>query len=126
MLDLDVLERNLSTMADYCRVHGKTLRPHAKTHKSTRIAALQAKHGAIGICAATLREAAAMIASGVRGVLVTSPMVGEGQTQRRGAASSRTLDKNVLFVTDSLIWRQGACWRQDFKKVAAIREGTRV
>jgi len=101
VLDLDVLERNLRTMADYCRVHGRTLRPHAKTHKSTRIAALQAKHGAIGICAATMREAAAMIASGVRGVLVTSPMVGAAKLD--AAAQLLALDKNVMFVTDSLI-----------------------
>jgi 3-hydroxy-D-aspartate aldolase len=101
VLDLDVLERNVGTMADYCRVHGTTLRPHAKTHKSTRIAALQAKHGAIGICAATMREAAAMVAAGVRGVLITSPMVGEAKLS--AAVQLLALDKDVMFVADGLI-----------------------
>jgi 3-hydroxy-D-aspartate aldolase len=101
VLDLDVLERNLQTMADYCRVHQRTLRPHAKTHKSARIAALQAKHGAVGICVATIREAQVMVASGVRGVLVTSPMVGEAKLD--AVTALLECDKEVMFVIDSLV-----------------------
>ena len=101
VLDLDALERNLKAMADYCRTHRRTLRPHGKTHKSARIAALQAKHDAAGICCATMREAQVMVAAGVRGVLITSPMVGEAKLDAAAALLER--DPKVMFVIDSLV-----------------------
>jgi D-serine deaminase-like pyridoxal phosphate-dependent protein len=100
VLDLDAFEHNLDTMANYCRVHRTTLRPHAKSHKSVHIAALQAKRGAVGICVATMREAQVMVAAGVRGVLITSPMVGEAKLDALVALLRR--DGNVMFVVDSL------------------------
>lgn len=100
ILDLDALEKNLKTMADYCRAHGKSLRPHAKTHKSTTIASLQAKHGATGTCVATMREAEVMAAAGVRGLLITSPVVGEAKF--RAAIDLLQNDSDVMFVVDSL------------------------
>jgi 3-hydroxy-D-aspartate aldolase len=100
VLDLDALETNLKAMAAYCRVYQRTLRPHAKTHKSARIAALQAQHGAAGICVATMREAQVMVAAGIRGVLVTSPMVGEAKLDAVAALLQR--DRGVMFVIDSL------------------------
>jgi 3-hydroxy-D-aspartate aldolase len=77
------------------------LRPHAKSHKSVHIAALQAKRGAVGICVATMREAQAMVAAGVRGVLITSPMVGEAKLDALAALLQR--DRNVMAVVDSVV-----------------------
>ena len=57
LLDLDVLERNLSRMADRCSSLGVTLRPHIKTHKCLEIAARQRDLGARGITVSTLHEA---------------------------------------------------------------------
>jgi 3-hydroxy-D-aspartate aldolase len=74
-IDLDVMERNIATMAEVCRTRRVALRPHAKTHKSVNIAALQIAAGAIGICCATAGEAEVMVAGGIKGVLVTSPQV---------------------------------------------------
>jgi len=62
-------------MAEFCRDKRIALRPHAKTHKSVRIAELQIAAGAIGICCATIGEAEIMVAGGIRGVHVTSPQV---------------------------------------------------
>jgi D-serine deaminase-like pyridoxal phosphate-dependent protein len=101
VLDLDAFEHNLNTMSNYCRVHGTTLRPHAKSHKSARIAALQAKRGAVGICVATMREAQVMIAAGIRGVLITSPMVGEAKLDALTALLQR--DPSVMVVVDSVV-----------------------
>ena len=42
VLDLDRLEANIAKMAAHARRVGLALRPHAKTHKSLRIARLQA------------------------------------------------------------------------------------
>jgi 3-hydroxy-D-aspartate aldolase len=74
-IDLDEMERNIATMAEFCRGKGVALRPHAKTHKSVNIAAKQIAAGAIGICCATIGEAEIMVAGGIKGVLVTSPQV---------------------------------------------------
>jgi 3-hydroxy-D-aspartate aldolase len=100
VLDLDAFEYNLDVMAEYCRRHKTRLRPHAKSHKSVRIAQLQAERGAVGICAATMREAAAMVAAGVRGVLITSPMVGSAKLD--AVAALLRLDGSVMLVLDSL------------------------
>ena len=76
ILDVDGLEYNLEVMMKLCKKAKLALRPHAKTHKSSRIAKLQIESGAVGICVATLREATAMAEAGVPGVLLTSPVVG--------------------------------------------------
>ncbi len=74
-VDLDAMERNIAAMAELCRNKGVALRPHAKTHKSVRIAERQIAAGAVGICCATIGEAEVMVAGGIKGVLVTSPQV---------------------------------------------------
>ncbi len=77
ILDLDALEHNISRMAELCALHGVALRPHAKTHKSVRIARMQLAAGAVGICAATVREARVMAAADVSNIHLSSPLVGE-------------------------------------------------
>lgn len=56
VVDLDILAQNLDRMAAYCAVHGLQLRPHVKTHKSTRVAAEQLRLGAAGLSCATPHE----------------------------------------------------------------------
>jgi D-serine deaminase-like pyridoxal phosphate-dependent protein len=41
VVDLDVLERNIASMADRARAAGIRLRPHAKTHKCPEIGRFQ-------------------------------------------------------------------------------------
>lgn len=65
VLDLDVLERNLSRMAERCRELGVALRPHAKTHKCVEVGRRQVELGAVGLTVATLPEARAFAAAGV-------------------------------------------------------------
>jgi len=75
LVDRDALQRNIAAMAAHARAVGVALRPHAKTHKSVRIAELQVAAGALGICCATLGEAEVMVAGGIPGVHITSPQV---------------------------------------------------
>ncbi|HXP31623.1 MAG TPA: DSD1 family PLP-dependent enzyme [Stellaceae bacterium] len=75
LIDRDALLRNIGAMAAHAKGAGVALRPHAKTHKSLRIAALQVAEGALGICCATIGEAEIMIAGGIPGVHITSPQV---------------------------------------------------
>ena len=77
VLDLDALEHNIKAMADFCAAGRIALRPHVKTHKSVRVAKMQIEAGANGICAATLREAWAMVGAGITDIHLTSPLLGE-------------------------------------------------
>ncbi len=89
ILDLDALERNIAAMAAAARAAGVALRPHAKTHKSVRIAEMQVVAGALGICCATLGEAETMVDGGLPGVHITSPMVTPPKIARLMALNKR-------------------------------------
>ncbi len=67
-------------MADVMRRCGKALRPHVKAHKSPHIARLQMSAGAVGICAATVWEAAVMARFGIEDILVANQVVGREKT----------------------------------------------
>lgn len=82
ILDLDACESNIGAMADYANKHSVDMRPHAKTHKTPEIAKRQIAAGAVGICCATIREAEAMSAAGIGGILITSECVGPNKMAR--------------------------------------------
>lgn len=63
LLDADVFEANLATMA--AAVPGERLRPHVKAHKCTALAAAQARHGHHTFTCATPREVVGMADAGV-------------------------------------------------------------
>lgn len=91
-IDLDAMKRNIATMAEFCGNKGIALRPHAKTHKSVRIAERQIAAGAIGICCATIGEAEIMVAGGIKGVHVTSPQVTPSKVARVVALNLAAVD----------------------------------
>ena len=53
---------------------GMRLRPHAKTHKSPRVAALQIERGAVGICCAKLGEAEVFADDGIADIRLPYPL----------------------------------------------------
>ena len=57
VVDEEILEQNIQTMQTYLSSLGKQLRPHAKTHKCSRIAQKQIEAGCRGICVAKMSEA---------------------------------------------------------------------
>ncbi len=86
VIDLDILEGNLSRMQGYLNEKGIALRAHTKMHKCPIIACRQVEHGAVGVCAAKISEAEVMCASGIEDVLVTSPIVSPEKIRRFVAA----------------------------------------
>ncbi len=82
LLDLDAFEANIGRMSRHAVTAGLNLRPHAKTHKCSEIARRQLGAGAVGVCTATIREAEAMAAAGINGLLLTSEMVGVNKIHR--------------------------------------------
>lgn len=81
LVDVDRMEANLRRAAEYCRAHGLAWRPHAKTHKTPELAALQMELGAVGVTVATPREAEVM-ATAVDDVLLAYPPFGASKLER--------------------------------------------
>lgn len=101
LVDLDMFESNVKVMAEHCRKSGRGFRPHAKTHKCPEIAKRQMAAGALGICAATVPEAEALVAAGITGVLLTSPIVEPAKIARMIALVKRETT-TMLSVGDPL------------------------
>jgi D-serine deaminase-like pyridoxal phosphate-dependent protein len=89
VVDLDVMERNLSQMAEYCHRHHLRLRPHTKTHKIPELAKKQIKSGAVGITVAKLGEAEVMVKAGLDDLLIAYPLVGPTKTHRLADLAQR-------------------------------------
>jgi D-serine deaminase-like pyridoxal phosphate-dependent protein len=76
-------------MAAFARDAGVALRPHAKTHKSPRIARKQLDAGAIGITCQKLGEAEVMAEAGIEGLLIANQIVGPTKIGRLVELSRR-------------------------------------
>lgn len=63
VVDADVFERNIATMA--AALPGRRLRPHVKAHKCAALAARQAAAGHTAFTCATIREVEGMAAAGL-------------------------------------------------------------
>lgn len=74
LIDGQIVQHNITRLADYCQQHSLILRPHTKTHKSLRIAQLQIGSGAEGLTVAKPGEARSMAALGAE-LLVAYPAV---------------------------------------------------
>lgn len=104
LLDLDLFEANIAKMAAHAKAAKLNLRPHGKTHKCPEVAHRQLKAGAIGLCVATIREAEAMAAAGVKGLLITSELVGKPKIERLIKLVRRAPD--TMTVVDNLAHAQ--------------------
>ena len=98
VVDIDLFEKNLKTMADYGKAAGIQLRPHVKVHKSVDIAKRQMALGAIGVTAATIAESELMSRGGIRGVLWTKQPASDNNVMR--AVQLSKADPTFLFVVD--------------------------
>jgi D-serine deaminase-like pyridoxal phosphate-dependent protein len=81
-VDLDRVEANIGRAAAYAADHGLGLHPHAKTHKTLEIAALQRRAGARGITVAKSREAEIYAEAGLGPILAHYPPVGRPKVER--------------------------------------------
>ena len=81
-VDLDKMEKNISTMQSALKASRIPSRPHSKTHKCAAIAKYQLATGSIGICCAKLSEAEAMVANGVDKILMTTSNPSKNKIKR--------------------------------------------
>ena len=98
LLDLDAFEWNIAKMAGHLKSRGKGFRPHGKTHKCPEIARALVRAGAVGSCVAKLSEAEVFAQHGIKGLLVTTQVVGRRKIERAVALAGRAPD--TIFVVD--------------------------
>jgi D-serine deaminase-like pyridoxal phosphate-dependent protein len=116
IVDLDLFERNLETMAAFFRDRPCGLRPHFKAHRTPEISRRQLQAGAIGITCAKLGEAEHLVDEGITSVLLANEVAGEAKIARLVQLSKRS---DVIAVVDC---RQTAA----AISVRATHEGVRV
>lgn len=81
-VDLDLMEKNIETMASFIRQAGVNWRPHTKGIKIPAIAHKMIVAGAIGVTCAKISEAEVMAAAGIRDILVANQVVTETKISR--------------------------------------------
>lgn len=94
IVDLDAFERNVKRMREFAEKMGVRHRAHAKTHKSADIARIQMElGGAVGVCCQKVSEAEAIVAGGIKDVLVSNQVVDPKKIDRLAqlAGKARTL-----------------------------------
>ncbi len=100
IVDLDAFERNVALMGDFIKQKGIRHRAHAKTHKSADIALYQIEHGgACGVCCQKVAEAEALVAGGVKDVLVSNQVVDPKKIDR---LAQMARNARVLVCVDDL------------------------
>lgn len=89
VIDLDAMQRNLARMADAARAHGLRLRPHAKMHRCSAVAALQVQAGAVGVCVQKTGEAEAMADGGIGDIYISNEVIAPAKLERVAALAKR-------------------------------------
>ena len=82
LMDLDAMDYNLATMAQFSREHKVSVRPHFKNHSILPLAARQVDAGAIGITVARVRHAEALVQHGIQSILIANEIVDEPRIKR--------------------------------------------
>lgn len=90
LIDLDIMERNLRQMAEYCSANGLRLRPHTKTHKTPAVGRRQLDAGAIGLTVAKVGEAEVMLGAEPPSLLVAYPVIGKCKLARLSQVARQT------------------------------------
>lgn len=116
LLDMDAFEHNVTRMATHARDRKRSLRPHGKTHKCPEIARRLVQAGSVGACGAKLSEAEVFGQHGIRGLLVTTSVVGKYKLER--AIRLAKLAPDTMFVTDNT---QNAADLNDAARAAGLK-----
>lgn len=103
LVDLDAMETNLQSMAEFFRARRVKHRPHFKNHKAPLLALKQMEAGAIGMTCANLQEAEVLVNHGIRSILIASEIAGSDMI-RKFADLSRHADL-IVAVDDELVIR---------------------
>lgn len=82
IVDLDIMEENITKLFRLLKPTGVDVRPHLKTTKSPMLARKLIEAGAKGGCVAKISEAEIMVASGIEDIFITCEIVGAPKVSR--------------------------------------------
>ena len=99
LLDMEAFEWNIAKMSTSLKSAGRTFRPHGKSHKCPEIAKALMNAGAVGSCTAKLSEAEVFAAHGIKGLLVTTAVIGKAKIDR--AVQLAAKQRDTIFVVDN-------------------------
>jgi D-serine deaminase-like pyridoxal phosphate-dependent protein len=108
--DLDIIERNLTEMADHCREIGISFRAHTKAHKIPELAHWQLRSGSNGILCQKIGEAEQMVAAGIDDILIPYNIVGAPKLQRLSRLARRA---TITVAADSETTLRGLAAQAD-------------
>ncbi len=101
IIDLPLMEANITKLMEAFQGKNVSVRPHLKTVKSPELAHILLRAGAIGGCVAKVSEAEVMARAGIEDLLITSEIVGKPKLARLVELVRQ--HPRVKVVVDSLI-----------------------
>jgi D-serine deaminase-like pyridoxal phosphate-dependent protein len=102
VVDLDILESNISRLQSYLTEHNIANRPHMKTHKIPAIAQMQIDAGAIGITCQKIGEAEVMADAGIKDIFLPYNIIGESKLERLMSLAKR-IDLSVTADSEFVV-----------------------
>jgi len=85
VIDLNIVEGNITHLQTLCDNAKLANRPHIKTHKSPFLALRQMEAGAIGITCQKLGEAEVMARAGIKDILIATNIIGAARSGKLAA-----------------------------------------
>lgn len=92
VIDVDIMDANIASMAQHAAAHGYEVRPVAKIHKSIEITRRQVEAGGRGPCCATLAEVEVMVDAGFSDVMLFTSVVTAPKLDRLARINARAED----------------------------------
>ncbi|MBQ9988435.1 MAG: DSD1 family PLP-dependent enzyme [Clostridia bacterium] len=90
LVDMEAIEHNIATMADFLADKQCKLRPHFKTVKVPDLSLMQLAAGAKGITCAKLSEAEVLAEAGVPNVLIANQVIWPSKIERLAKLAGKT------------------------------------
>jgi D-serine deaminase-like pyridoxal phosphate-dependent protein len=104
IVDLTLMEANITRLMERFRGSKVQVRPHLKTVKSAALARLLLAAGAVGGCVAKVSEAEVMVQDGIDDLLITTEIVGKPKLERLVRLVQQSA--HIKVVVDSLAGAQ--------------------
>lgn len=101
VLRQSALRANIARMAEFCSQHDVLIAPHAKTHMTHEIAALQVDAGAWGLSVATVEQAAVYASQDVDHLLVANEVTGRASIRALRGLHEHSRRPRVYCLVDS-------------------------
>ena len=111
IVDLELLEENITRLQNHLDAYGIRSRPHIKTHKIPEIAHMQIRAGAVGITCQKIGEAEVMAQAGIDDIFIPYNIIGRSKLERLVNLSRRV---KISVTADSDFTVQGLSEAMDW------------